>query len=113
MTNVIRFHHIGPSMMIMEGSIILLMMVVGWKVYKIDKFKNKNIFFLILFLKLSLYSDFANWMLLAHCVSHEPSNFERALHHYLEYMSITFMNAALKINSKIWMTYILKIKLMG
>ena len=56
----------------MEGLIIICMTVVGWKVYKIDKFKNKFIFFLILFINLSLYTDFMDWLLLAQGAKHDP-----------------------------------------
>lgn len=58
-------------MMIMEGLMIICMAVVGWKVYMIDKFKNKFIFFLIVFLNLSLYTDFIDWLLLEYGVKHD------------------------------------------
>lgn len=56
--------HLGTIMMLIEGLTIICMIAVGWKVYKIDNFKNKYIFFLIFFINLSLWIDFIDWIFL-------------------------------------------------
>ena len=116
MVNVISRSITSTIMMSMEGLTIICMMVVGWKVYKIDKFKNKYIFFLILLLNLSLFSDFIDWLVIinGHGIKDKHSqHLRQSWHHFLEYLTITFMNVALKINLRIWISYTLKIKLMG
>ena len=97
----------SSTMMAIEGLTIICMLVVGMKVYMIDKFKNKYIFFLLLFLNLSIYSDFSDW------VQNSKKTILRSDYHnsnnFLGFLTISFMNIALKLNLRIWISYLLKI----
>ena len=77
------------TMMAIEGFSIICMLVVGYEVYKLDKFKNKYIFFLLLCLNLSLYSDFTLWILRSKQKNLTSSNHD--WHLFLGFLTINFM----------------------
>lgn len=99
----------ASTMMAIEGLTIICMLVVGMKVYKIDKFKNKYIFFLLLFLNLSIYSDFADWVQNSKKTILRSDYLYSSSSNFLGFLTISFMNIALKLNLRIWVSYLLKI----
>ena len=102
-------------MMVIDVIMLICMGVVVRKVYKIDRFKNKFIFSLILSIILTLICDFANWLTL--CIRACSNEADYQLLHdvntSLDVAAAYFMTVALKLNLRIWIVYYIKIVFVG
>ena len=106
-------------MMVIDVIMLVGMGAVVRKVYKIDRFKNKFIFSLILSIILSLLCDFADWLTLCVRTIYEndgDTHFDEFMHNIntsLDVAAAYFMTVGLKLNLRIWIVYYLKIVFMG
>lgn len=106
-------------MMVVDFIVLICMGVVVRKVHKIDRFKNKFIFTLVLSIILSLISDFADWLTLFIRTLYKNegnSKMYERLHDIntsLDLAAAYFMTVALKLNLRVWIVYYLKIIFMG
>ena len=105
-------------MMIIDIIMLTCMGIVVRKVYKIDRFKNKFIFSLILSIILSLTCDFTNWVVL--WIKNDYDLDDVAMQEYfhdwntsMDVAAAFFMAVALKLNLRIWTVYYIKIVFMG
>ena len=108
------YKRLATSILITIDAVALLVMLfAGLKVYKIDKFKNRFIVFMMVFIILSISFDLANWIISKMIQTDED---RERLHMYnigLDLATGTSMIIALQLNLRIWLMYLLKIVFMG
>ena len=101
-------------LIIIDAVAILVMLFAGLKVYKIDKFKNRFIISMMVFIVLSISFDLANWTVTK--LKDESDEDRSNLNQYnvaLDLATGTSMMIALLLNLRIWLVYLLKIVFMG
>lgn len=101
-------------LIIIDAIALLVMLFAGFKVYKIDKFRNRFILFMMVFIVLTISFDLSNWTVTKMVDTHDDSL--RRLHKYtiaLDLATGTSMIIALQLNLRIWLVYLLKIIFMG
>ena len=100
-------------LIIIDAVAILVMLFAGIKVYKIDKFKNRFILFMMIFIVLSICFDLANWTVIKMTEPKNDKDFMHGINIGLDLATGTSMIVALLLNLRIWLVYLLKIVFMG
>ena len=111
------YKRLATSILITIDAVALLVMLfAGLKVYKIDKFKNRFIVFMMVFIILSISFDLANWILTKKKMENDTHEGTLRLHDInmtLDLLTGTSMIIALQLNLRIWFVYLLKIGYIG